>query len=144
MVPWEEAEFLLVGHLATMKRLDPEISPYRLFLYPQRITEHLGHFRDHLVKLYEDNRLVPSPGHPREVPRHDTVKNILQEYPQFEPLYRDYKVLTNIYALQRSIFYLSASIDCIYNDENFLLVVKKAIQVRTELFTYIALKFKKT
>jgi hypothetical protein len=118
-----------------MKREDPEISPYSLFLYPQRITEHLGHFRDHLVKLYEGNQLKPSPGHPREVPRHDTVKNILKEYRQFEPLYRDYKVLRDIYSLQRSISYISAALSSSDNEErpeyNSQVALEKVILVRT-------------
>ncbi|RXG69859.1 Ankyrin-3 [Armadillidium vulgare] len=133
-LPWEEIEFCLVTFISSYVKKE-EINFYCLStLNKERIFYHLENFISRLcdeketIKLTDISKIGKLPSESRST----VVSAISKDFPVFEDLYKDYKLLRDIHSLQKINDCLNFATETDYTKQEGRIIITRALQITGE------------
>ncbi|KAB7494203.1 Ankyrin-3 [Armadillidium nasatum] len=133
-LPWEEIEFCLVTFISSyVKKQEINFHCFST-LNKERIFYHLENFISKLcdekekIKLTDISKIGKLPSQSRST----VVSAISKDFPVFEDLYKDYKLLRDIHSLQKINDCLNFATETDYTKQEGRIIITRALQITGE------------
>nr|XP_018908702.1 PREDICTED: uncharacterized protein LOC109038183 [Bemisia tabaci] len=135
-LPWEEIEFCLICFVSCQEKKQELNILYSLTLNKSKILKYLKSFALKLKdeKFTEDHIDICKLAVLPNLKRYQVIQEIIQNSPEFESLYDDYKKVRNITSLRKISFFVTLAVSANPEEREAELLIARALQVMGEYF----------